>query len=288
MARSKNGGTRAYIRGRIGSDVYSVGKNSKGEKQQVVRSLAETVANPRTSSQMFGRMVMSTVMQAVSALKPIIDHSFDGVPTGQPSISEFIRRNYALVKADAIANPSAGNTFGLAKYQEKGAKGGRYIVSNGDVIKPKAVTFDDTSIAIQLTAATLTVGGLKAALGLSADGYLTWVCIGSNKAGNFLRAKVETTLADETALTQENIASIFSVESNFKYEIALSENKVMLYGDESWAANSYGGIVSEKIDGVWKHSTCILNGDTPQVYTADVALPTYPTGSAMFLNGGDI
>ena len=37
MARSKNGGTRAYIRGRIGSDVYSVGKNSKGYKQQVVR-----------------------------------------------------------------------------------------------------------------------------------------------------------------------------------------------------------------------------------------------------------
>ena len=41
MAKSKNGGTRSFIRGRIGSDVYSVGKVGKGARQPVVRSLAE-------------------------------------------------------------------------------------------------------------------------------------------------------------------------------------------------------------------------------------------------------
>ena len=91
MAKSKNGGTRAYIRGRIGSDVYSVGKTSDGKKQQVVRSLAESVANPRTASQMFGRMVMSTVMQAVSGFKPIIDHSLMAYPLASPqSVSLFV------------------------------------------------------------------------------------------------------------------------------------------------------------------------------------------------------
>ena len=68
MAKSKNGGSRAYIRGRIGSDVYSVGKDGMGKKQQVVRSLAVQVTNPRSQSQMFNRMIMSTVMQGVSAL----------------------------------------------------------------------------------------------------------------------------------------------------------------------------------------------------------------------------
>lgn len=48
MAKSKSGGTRAYIRGRVGADVYSIGKTANGKKQQVVRSLAETVANPQT------------------------------------------------------------------------------------------------------------------------------------------------------------------------------------------------------------------------------------------------
>ena len=93
MAKSKSGGTRSMIRGRVGSDVYSIGKNANGKKQQIVRSLAETVANPQTIAQMRGRMIMSTVMQAQSALKPIIDHSFDNVVGVQPNLSEFIKRN---------------------------------------------------------------------------------------------------------------------------------------------------------------------------------------------------
>jgi hypothetical protein len=37
----------------------------------------------------------------------------------QPNISEFIARNYALVKADVQANPSGSNAFGLNMYQER-------------------------------------------------------------------------------------------------------------------------------------------------------------------------
>ena len=87
MAKSPVGGSRAMLKGRIGSDVYSVGKDGKGRRQQVVRSLAEQVSNPRTQAQMEGRMIMSTVMQAVAGLSAIIDHSFDGIANGQPSIS---------------------------------------------------------------------------------------------------------------------------------------------------------------------------------------------------------
>lgn len=288
MAKSKNGGTRAFIRGRIGSDVYSVGKNSKGEKQQVVRSLAETVANPRTESQMFGRMVMSTVMQAVSAFKPIIDHSFDGLPVGQPSISEFIRRNYALVKADAIANPESDNAFGLVKYQDKGIRAGKYIVSSGTAVMPAAVTGDDAGMLIALTAGTMTVGGLKAALGLSADGYLTWVCILSTRKAIFFRVHLTTTLADTTAITSENVASLFTIEGNDSYEINVVNNSIRIDYAGSSTPLSYGAIVSEKVNGAWVHSTCVLNGETTMTYPADMALPTYPTGAEQFLNGGDI
>lgn len=288
MAKSKNGGTRAYIRGRIGSDVYSVGKNSKGEKQQVVRSLAETVANPRTSSQMFGRMVMSTVMQGVSAFKPIIDHSFDGLPVGQPSISEFIRRNYALIKADAVAHPASGNKFGLNQYQEKGIKAGAFIVSNGAVVAPTAVSADNTGLTIALTAQTLTVGGLKAALGLSADGYITYVAIGNDAVAYYVRLKLATTLADETAITAENVASLFTTEGNIPVDISIESNSIFVAGQQDAALKCSGMIVSEKVLGAWAHSTCVLSTPTSPSYTADVALPTYPTGAEMFLNGGDL
>lgn len=288
MAKSKNGGTRAYIRGRIGSDVYSVGKNSKGQKQQVVRSLAETVANPRSTSQMFGRMVMSTVMQAVSAFKPIIDHSFDGLAVGQPSISEFIRRNYALVKADAIAHPATGNKFGLNKYQEKGVKEGMWNISNGAVVVPAAFSASDTDIYIQLTEATATVGGLKAAMGLSAEGYVTWVGLDGDGKAFYFRARLNTTLADDTALTAENVPTMFTFEGNIGAGAAFASNTVALSAQSSDSFASMGMIISEKVNGAWAHSTCTLSDAEHNLTSTDVALPTYPTGSKQFLNGGDI
>lgn len=288
MAKSKVGGSRAYIRGRIGADVYSVGKDGKGTRQQVVRSLAEQVSNPRTSAQMFGRMVMSTVMQAVSALQPIIDHSFDGLPKGQPSISEFIRTNYALVKADATAHPASGNTFGLNKFQEKGAKGGLYVVSNGAMAVPSAVQALANVMTIGLTAQTKTVGGLKAALGLSADGYLTYVGILPDGSGMFVRAHVDTTLPDETALSSENIASIIKLEGNKSASVSISDNVITIERNAVDEPVSYGIIVSDLVDGSWKHNKCVLKSDATPAFTSDVALPTYPIGTQQFLNGGDL
>lgn len=288
MAKSKNGGTRSFIRGRIGSDVYSVGKDGKGARQQVVRSLAEQVSNPRSGAQMFGRMVMSTVMQAVSALKPIIDHSFDGVATGQPSISEFIRRNYALVKADAEAHPKGGNTFGLNKFQEKGAKGGLYIISNGSVQLPSAVRIATNFMTINLTKDTMTVGGLKAALGLSADGYLTAVIVGGNSGAAFARVRLTTSLADSTAITAANVASLFTIEGNVKVTVTVYDNSVSFELAEEGSLIASGVIVSEKIAGAWQHNQCVLKGDTDYEFNSSVALPTYPTGSQMFLNGGNL
>lgn len=288
MAKSKNGGSRAYIRGRIGSDVYSIGKNGKGERQQVVRSLAESVANPRTQNQMFGRMVMSTVMQAVSGLSVIIDHSFDGIAKGQPSISEFIRTNYALVKQDAEDNPQTNNTFGLQKYQEKGIRPGRFVVSKGSQALPVAVTSNIEGLSIALAQANQTVGGLKAALGLSADGYITYVGITSDKKALYCRVKLDTTLADTTTITSENVASLFTLEGNVSMTPSLGTNAIVFALAGGIATDAYGVIVSELVDGAWKHNNCTLSATAGINYSANVALPTYPTGAEQFLNGGDL
>lgn len=289
MAKSPVGGSRAYLKGRIGSDVYSLGKDGKGKRQQVVRALAEEVANPRSSSQMFNRMIMSTVMQAVKAMSAIIDHSFDGVAKGQPSISEFIRRNYALVKADAIAHPSEGsNYFGLNKYQEKGVHPGLYVVSAGRIAKPSAVSVGIHCLNIELTADTLTVGGLKEALGLSADGYLTFVEIVEGAGFRFFRAQLTTTLADSTAIAAGNVGDLFTIEGNVSVTASLSTATIALTASAVSGDHVQGCIVSEKVNGAWRHSACTLSGSGNYSYTADAALPTYPVGDEMFLNGGDI
>lgn len=290
MAKSKSGGTRSYIRGRIGSDVYSIGKDGKGSRQQVVRSLAEQVSNPRSQSQMFGRMIMSTVMQAVSGLAPIIDHSFDGVAKGQPSISEFIRRNYALVKADAVAHAASGNKFALSQFQEKGIKNGEYVISNGSVVKPAAVSVSAATLTIALTSGTLTVGGLKAALGLSADGFLTLVYVSPNVGAIYTRAQLTTTLADSTAITSDNVGSLFTFDGNYAASATLSSNNIVIaLGSLDDEIFSSAVIVSEKVEGIWEHSKATLaNYGVSGTATADTVLPTYPQGSAMYLNGGSL
>ena len=288
MAKSKNGGSRAMIRGRIGSDVYSVGKDGKGNRQQVIRSLAVQVSNPRTTNQMFVRMIMSTVMQAVSALQPIIDHSFDGVAKGQPSISEFIRRNYSLVKTDAKTNPASSNRFGLNKYGEKGIKVGNYIVSKGSAVIPSAVAIGPTGINIGLEAGHITVGDLKAALGLTVDGYMTLIVLSPSHGAQYFRAQLTTTLADSTTIAAGNVASLFTIEGNVTVTPAFADNTVQLkieFSDSNWA---YGLIVSDKINGAWIHNDCQLTGAAAEDWNANTALPTYPTGTEQFLNGGDL
>ena len=288
MAKSKVGGSRAYIRGRIGADVYSIGKDGKGTRQQVVRSLAEQVSNPRTQSQMFGRMIMSTVMQAVSALQPIIDHSFDGLPTGQPSISEFIRKNYALVKADAIAHPANGNKFGLNKYQEKGCNGGQFLVSNGTKSLPAIVKADSTGFLFDMTGLGATVGDLRTALGLAAGGYITYVGIDGNKAPVFVRVNIKEDVTDETAISAENVSTLFDIDANLKTSVSLNQNKVVFMPSDEFDILSYGVIATDKVDGAFIHSKCVLTNSDTVGWSSDVALPTYPTGTNLFLNGGDL
>lgn len=299
MAKSPVGGSRSLLKGRIGSDVYSVGKDGKGKRQQVVRSLAEQVTNPRTSSQMFTRMVMSTVMQAAKALNPIIDHSFDGVPVGQPSISEFIRRNFALVKADAIAHPTTGFSFGLNQYQEKGMKFGYYVISSGKAQFPAAFNVGNFSSSVKLTVgATLTYGALKAAWGLSSEEYVTIVSFKEKVEDMtdgvcsllYCRLSIKSNLTDSTVLTAANFLDAFNIDSNFTPKVSLSEGVIDLSnGDEDSVFNGMqNAIVSRKQNGKYIHSSLTVSGSLTKKYSSDVALPTYPVGSEQFLNGGDL
>lgn len=287
MAKSKSGGTRSMIRGRVGSDVYSIGKDAKGKRQQVVRSLAETVANPQTLAQMRNRMIMSTVMQACSALKSIIDHSFDNVTGVQPNLSEFIRRNYALIKADVAAHPASGNAFGLVAYGEKGAKQGAYIVSDGKAAFPVAITFVQGTgvMTIALDSNDITFGGLKSKWEVGNDGYLTIVGISVNGVAEYARLHLASDKADSLALSGENIESCFNIEGDDTPSIALSGSNVVI--TLASVAGCSSVIVTRKTNNGYIHSKAVLGASVDLHYTADEALPTYPVGTQKFLNGGD-
>lgn len=285
MGHSKNGGTRTYLRGRVGSDVYSIGKDAQGNKQQVVRSLAESVANPQTRAQMRGRMIMSTLMQAVSAMRPIIDHSFDAVPAGQPCISEFIKRNYKLIKADVASNPANGNFFGLNAYQEKGIKQGLYVISAGNAANIKGVAVDATAKTLTIAlAAGATIADLRNALGIGANDYFTLCAILNTKEFIYERFHIDSTKSASEVISADNVSTLFLLDGNTSATFALSGTNIVITMAKMSA--NYGIIVSRKVDDGYKHNNVTLVGNGDYAMPANSALPTYPIGDARFLNGG--
>lgn len=288
MAKSKSGGTRTYLRGRVGSDVYSIGKDASGKKQQVVRSLAETVANPQTLAQMRGRMIMSTISQASAGLRVIIDHSFDGVSGIQANLSEFTKRNYALIKADVAAHPASDNVFGLSQYGEKGIKQGAYVISDGKAIVPAALVLNAGTgkVTITLVAGSTKVSDLKSLLGLTSEEYFTLVGISATAGAVYCRARISADIDATTEITAENVAGIFKLEGNKKFAVAFADNAITLTLAD--AAGNCGVIVSRKGNSGFYHSSCVLSDPTAPAWTADVALATYPVGNEMYLNGGDV
>lgn len=288
MAKSKSGGTRSMIRGRVGSDVYSVGRDAKGKKQQIVRSLAETVSNPRTQSQMRGRMIMATIAQALAVLRPIVDHSFDNVTGSRANLAEFTSRNYALIKADIAANPNSGNKFGLVLYNERGAKRGQFIVADGQANVPNALTLtkDSGLLTITLAADDLTIGGLKSVLGMTSEEYFTLVGLDANGQALYERFRINPSMSASTVISADNLANVFATEGNAVAAVSLSTNTISILLEA--VATCCAVIVSKKANGKYIHNEAVLGGGTNFENSANVALPTYPVGQQDYLNGGDI
>ena len=218
---------------------------------------------------MKGRAIMSTVMQAVSALAQIIDHSFDNVPAGQPNVSEFIRRNYALIKEDVAANPSASNTFGIVKYGEKGAKQGVYVIAAGSAYLPAALANAATKATLTVAGESLTVANIKSALGLGSDEYFTLV--GLTAAGAAIaRFRIGETLSDETVVSSSNIADLFAIEANCTPVVAVNSMAI-----EINLPNAQGNsaiIISKFENGAYKHNDALPAGRSFSSYTFDVAI----------------
>lgn len=78
--------------GKVGNIVLQ-----KNNGQTIIRELVETVKNPRSDAQQTQRMKNATVMAAYSTLKPICDHSFEGVSNGAKCMQYFLKKNFSVL-----------------------------------------------------------------------------------------------------------------------------------------------------------------------------------------------
>ena len=92
--------------------------------EQITKDRVYRVSNPRTEAQMTQRALIPIVAAARSALKGLVDHSFEGVPYGEASLKEFSKQN---LRAGALSvtsySPNGVSNPGFADL----------IVSNGSI-----------------------------------------------------------------------------------------------------------------------------------------------------------
>ncbi|MEE1215830.1 MAG: hypothetical protein U0L04_12715, partial [Bacteroidaceae bacterium] len=84
------------LRGSTGDVTFRV---SNG--RQVMSKRARVVRNPKTSKQTYQRMFFATIAKAQSAMKKIVDHSFENVEFGSKSLRYFTSKNIAIMRQNA-------------------------------------------------------------------------------------------------------------------------------------------------------------------------------------------
>lgn len=84
------------LRGSTGDVTFRV---SNG--RQVMSKRARVVRNPKSSKQTYQRMFFATIAKAKSAMKKIVDHSFENVEHGAKSLQYFTTKNIALMRQNA-------------------------------------------------------------------------------------------------------------------------------------------------------------------------------------------
>lgn len=77
-----------HARGKVGSVVFS-----RLNGKQITRALAESVKNPRTDGQNVQRAIFATVNGSASAVRDIVDHSFQSYKEGATSVNRFVSIN---------------------------------------------------------------------------------------------------------------------------------------------------------------------------------------------------
>ena len=128
MAKSKS-----FFGLRTGSTKSLTFQVYRGE--QITKDRVYRVSNPRTEAQMTQRALIPIVAAARSALKGLIDHSFEGVAYGEASLKEFSKQN---LRAGALSvtsfSPNGVSNPGFADL----------IVSNGSINAPYEITSSDS------------------------------------------------------------------------------------------------------------------------------------------------
>ena len=276
---------------------------SKGPGGSTVQHTIGENKNPRTLAQMQQRMIMATAMAAYSGMKEIVDHSFEGVTYGQPTMSEFIRLNAKMLREGLL---SGNSSISYNPYQNRNVLPNPYIISKGslkNIQGVQAIDLNDSIVYVHVAVQGIMEDGttlreLLNMFGISSKGYITIIAIAYSEEDNisqfgWLRLYPITDYLDSNIWGGE-VQDFFEIESNVPVSVDTtfddSESfEVQFDFDHGNIGYASAGVITSDKQLTWKRSSSIMTVfDEDVVYPASTALATYPIGGDYILNGGQV
>ena len=136
--------------------------------EQITKDRVYRVSNPRTEAQMTQRALIPIVAAARSALRGLVDHSFEGVAYGEASLKEFSKQNLRAGALNVTSySPNGVSNPGFADL----------IVSNGTISTPYEVvtTIESSNIVSNSNNSTPRLNLPAAKAGDSADAIFKYL-----------------------------------------------------------------------------------------------------------------
>jgi hypothetical protein len=286
------------LRGKLGGVVYS-----RVNGEQISRVKAESVKNPKTSAQMAQRAIFATATHAYSIMKPIVDHSREGVQYGAKTQQKFMQDALALLRARAAADDGNFLIPNVAALMAN-----PFVVSKGSLTSPIHIAYDSDSDFIKITSMNnpsiddeirVTAKSFCDALGINKGDQITLVAITRDEnqpvlgeyAGReyrrnkfiYARITVKNDANDEELVynpSDVTFGSAVIVEGfgDDKFSTDGASNEEMKFGASSEML-AFACIRSSKIDGKWLRSTESLTlADEMLLYNFNNILPAWTDG----------
>lgn len=290
MAQSKIGGTKAFIHGKVGSEVYYTDHDLEGEIIQVVKSVPDTVRNPRTAAQNRGRIIMATLYKAVGALGPLVNHSFEGYASGRPSLAHFFSVNYELIKKDIEDHPDTGYEFGLVQWKGLYPRPGAYKIAEGALTlssymqKSNHSSGNSMSVRYSCPKSRRNISDMKTYLNMEIGDYLTIVVITSD--GEIKYCKLTWIYEGDPSIEIDpnTFYSVFKVEGSLPLQFGATtvDNWYYLRLTPRIVRCSMGIILTKFINDMQVRSSETMSVCNDVGSSYNEVLATYPKGDKFY------
>lgn len=252
-----------------GATMYKDGASG----ETIIREVNKHPRNPKTDKQIIQRIIMNTVTNAYSLLKPIVDHSFEGVKAGRDCMSYFTKQNVQFAREKIATMQSQGvdfyDMFNFNLFGERQFVNNQYLLSMGS-LPTVPVSYDELLGVYIPNIIENTYGEVLAKLGLSRGDQLTFIMVGNrprqtNKEIRFARvildpidAETKQTLPLSTVFTYNGEAYSPNPRNTGSVRLGIDQELGLLFYSDDLFITAGAVIVSRQSGEDWLRSTTYL------------------------------